>query len=105
MSDDYIIPANVTSGFEFVEGVGLREAIILFAVAAIGGGSMFAFRAIFSIPLHYAAFWFVLLPMLFAFFIVKKNPYGPSPLSMLQAIVRYYKSQRLYLFKFNKESP
>ena len=97
--EEYLIPVNVSSGFELVEGFGFSEIMTTACVVVAGIILVFAAQLFLSIPLHFSILIFVIAPSSFVFFLVKRGNNSPSVLSLLISILDFGKSQKRYLFK------
>jgi len=104
MDEEFIIPTNVSSGFEMLDGIGVKEIINILIAAACGAGIMLIVRMIVVMPMHYAVVGFIVTPSAFAYFLTKRGPYGPSALSVISAVIKYLKEQKRYLYIIKQSS-
>lgn len=130
----YLIPANVSARFEFIEGFGFKELIIVVTAFLIS----LVFYAILSIPKELAyvnalgnpienvtkemlmngsaiereinkvpMIWrilTVLVPTSLTFALVKKDSTGISPIESIRKFKKFRKTQKKYSYIYNSGS-
>ena len=114
----YLIPANVTTKFEFFTGFGWAELRFVAITLIIGTAIFFALgmpkRNVLvqsstlssqtvkqSIVPAIPRAMFIIIPGLTSFFLVKRDgTTGASVLSLLKASREFKKNQKLYLYRY-----
>lgn len=95
----YIVPANVSTSFEFFPGFGWKELIVVAITLGVGFLGFVATEQFITIQIRIGILVF---PPVTAFFVVKRDANtGISLLNMLRNVKEFKKQQHLYLYKYN----
>ncbi len=95
----YLIPVNVSTRFEIIEGIGMYEIKIIF-IATIVGLAIYKILGFFPVISSMVQAFAIIIPIAGAFLMVKKEPStGLSILYFLKSRREYMKNQKLYLYR------
>ncbi|UFJ41350.1 PrgI family protein [Brevibacillus humidisoli] len=95
----YLIPKNVNTRFEFRDGVGWKEIVVMLAGVGVGL-ILFFLLGLFSTGL-FIRLILLAAPIIGAFFLIQPHPMTKqSVLDTLWMAHRFRRSKKRYLYKF-----
>ena len=100
--DDYVdysvpIPAKVKTRMEVIDGVGIKEIIITFIAAAIGGIIAYIFNSITSQIVIALVIFGIITGCTFLFVMKDKNNQCVAEIFM--NMIRFFRSQRTFMYE------